>query len=413
MLRDVEEVPMKRLVCVVVAILFVGCGGGGGGGNGPPVLSNLSVFPPRATLNEGVGGMLDVSGSVDFSDDGGDLLEARLEVYDSAGTLLDNLVIPIQAGGIKQGTLVGGFSVGTGVADVYVIKVNVKDSGGNVSNTLSGMFVVALPPSTTAPPTVLEPGHTVIRLSGATGLFFGSARARAVSIGPTGDVYVGDPEWGRIFRLDPVTGFKTVHAAGLPPGFPLDICWTPSGRMFATTNATTGNVWEITSGSPVPVATVPGLPGGIRGFAGDSLLVADGVDIIWKVTTLGLVTPFLTGLQNPSALSLDDAGFLYFSAVVPGGAAIFRTSTGGSPSPSPLVPMLPAADRIAVDGAGNIYASDWYSASVYKVSGGKVTLFASGFGGIGNRGGPVGLAFDGTGSLYVADGDNLWKITTP
>ena len=404
---------MKRLACGIVAILFVGCGGGGGGGNGPPVLSNLSVFPPRATLNEGVGGMLDVSGSVDFSDDGGDLLEARLQVYDSAGTLLDNLVIPIQAGGIKQGTLVGGFSVGTGVADVYVIKVNVKDSGGNVSNTLSGMFVVALPPSTTVPPTVMEPGHTVIRLSGASGLFFGSARARSVSIGPTGDVYVGDPESGRIFKLDPVTGIKTVHAAGLPPGFPLDICWTPSGKMFATTNATSGNVWEITSGSPVSVATVPGLPGGIRGFDGDSLLVTDGVSSIWKVSPAGLVTPFLTGLQHPSTLSLDNAGALYFSAGAPGGAAIFRTSTGGTPSPSLLVPMLPAAERIAVDGAGNIYASDWYSASIYKVSGGKVTLFASGFGGIGSWGGPVGLAFDDTGSLYVADGDNLWKITTP
>lgn len=404
---------MRRLACVIVAMLFMGCGGGGGGGNGAPVLSNLSVFPPRATLNEGVGGMINVSGSVDFSDDGGDLFEARLQVYDSAGTLLDNLVIPIQAGGIKQGTLVGGFTVGTGVADVYVIKVNVKDSGGNVSNTLSGMFVVALPPSRTAPPTVMEPGHTVIRLSGASGLFFGSARARSVSIGPTGDVYVGDPESGRIFKLDPVTGIKTVHATGLPPGFPLDICWTPSGKMFATTNATSGNVWEITSGFPVFVATVPGLPGGIRGFDGDSLLVTDGVSSIWKVSPPGLVTPFLTGLHNPSTLSHDNAGALYFSAVAPGGAVIFRTSTGGSPSPSLLVPMLPAADRIAVDGAGNIYASDWYSASVYKVSGGKVTLFASGFGGIGNQGGPVGLAFDDSGSLYVADGDNLWKITTP
>jgi hypothetical protein len=404
---------MRRLACVVVAILFVGCGGGGGGGNGPPVLSNLSVFPPRATLNEGVGGMMDVTGSLDFSDDGGDLLEARLQVYDSAGRLLDNLVIPIQAGGIKQGTLVGAFSVGTAAVDVYEIKVNVKDSVGNVSNTLSGMFVVALPPSRTVPPTVLEAGHTMTRLSGAAGLNFGSARATAVSIGPMGDVYVGDPQWGRIFKLDPVTGSKSLHADGLPPGFPLDICWTPSGKMFGTTNTTSGNVWEITSGSPVSSVTLPGIPAGIRGIAGDSLLVTDSVSSIWKVSPLGLVTPFLTGLQNPSTLSLDDAGFLYFSAVAPGGAAIFRTSTGGSPSPSLLVPMVPAADHLAVDGAGNIYASDWYSASIYKVSGGKVTLFASGFGGIGNWGGPAGLAVDNTGALYVADGDNLWKITTP
>ena len=414
MLRDVEDVPMKRLVCVVVAILFVGCGGGGGtSGNGAPVIANLSVFPPRATLNEGVGGITDVSGSLDFSDDGGDLLEAWLQVHDSAGTLIDNLVIPIQAGGIKQGTLVGAFSIGTTAADVYVINVSVKDSVGNVSNTLSVMFVVALPPSTSVPPTVLESGHTMIRLSGAAGLYYGSGRASAVSIGPTGDVYVGDPQWGRIFKLDPVTGSKSLHADGLPPGFPLEICWTQSGKMFGTSNATSGNVREITSGSPVSLATVPGLPAGILGIAGDSLLVTDSVNSIWTVSPSGLVTPFLTGLQNPSTLALDNAGFLYFSAVVPGGVAIFRTSTGGAPSPTLLIPLLPSADHFAVDNAGSVYASDWYSASIYKVSNGKVTLFASGFGGIGNWGGPAGLAIDNTGALYVADGDNLWKITTP
>jgi hypothetical protein len=354
--------------------------------------------------------MMDVSGSVDFSDAEGDLAEAWLHVYDSAGTLIDNLVLPIQAGGIKQGTLVGAFSVGTATADVYVIHVNVKDRGGNVSNTLTGMFVVALPSSMTVPPTVLEPGHTMIRLSGAAGLYYGSARASAVSIGPTGDVYVGDPQWGRIFKLDPMTGSRSLHSDGLPHGIPTDICWTLSGRMFATSSALPGgNVWEVTSGSAVPVATVPGIPAGIRGIARDSLLVADASDIIWEVTSAGRVTAFLWDLSGPSALTLDVAGDLYFSS----GRGIFKTSTVGSPSPSLFVPMLPSAGYIVVDGAGNLYASDSYAASIYKVSGGKVTLFASGFGGIGSWGGPAGLAIDNTGALYVADGDNLWKITTP
>lgn len=399
---------MSRLACVIAAILFVGCGGGGGGDNGAPIISNLSIFPARATLNEG-GGAINVNGSLDVSDTGGDLAEAWLQVYDSAGTLLDNLVIPIQAEGMKQATLVGTFSVGTAVADVYVIKVNVKDSDEQVSNTLSGMFVVALPPSTTIPPTVLESGHTIIRFSGAAGLFYGSARAAAVSIGPTGDIFVGDPQWGRIFKLDAVTGSKSLHSDGLPHGIPIDICWTLSGKMFATSNSVPGgNVWEVTSGSPVFLATVPGIPAGVRGIAGDSLLVADSSDTIWKVSPAGQVSAFLWDLAGPSALTLDNAGDLYFSSW----RGIFKSSTVGSSSPT-LFALLPSAGYIAVDGAGNVYASDSYSASIYKVSGEKVTLFASGFGGIGVWGGPAGMAIDNTGALYVADGDNLWKITTP
>lgn len=406
---------MKRLACVIAAMLCVGCGGGGGSGNEAPVIGNLSIFPPRATLNEGVGGMMDVNGSVDFSDAGGDLAEARLQVYDSAGALIDNLVIPIQAGGIKQGTLVGAFSVGTTTAGVYVVKVNVKDSGGMVSNTLSGMFVVHLPPSTAVTPTVLESGHTIIRLSGAAGLYVGSAKAQGVAVGPTGEIYVGDPQWGRIFQLDPVTGSKTMHASGLPTGLPVDICWTPSGKMFATSNSVPGgNVWEVTSVSPVFRATLPGIPTGIRGIADDSLFVADRSDTIWKVSPAGLATPFLTGLRGPASLALDNAGFLYYSTILPAaGAAISKVSTVGVPTPSLVVPMLPSVDYIAVDAVGTIYASDRYSASIYKVSGGIVTLFASGFGGDSIWGGPAGMAIDNTGALYVADMDNLWKITTP
>jgi sugar lactone lactonase YvrE len=403
--------PVRKIACLIVATLLVGCGGGGGGGPAvhAPVLDNLSLSPAWATLNQG-GGSVVVQGNVIFSDSGGDLSEAWLQVYNSAGTLIDNLVIPISAPGITQGILGGAFSAGSTATDVFTINVNVKDIGGKVSNTVSGMFVIALPPSTTVPPTVLEAGHTVIRLSGAAGLFYGSARAESVSIGPTGDVYVADPQWGRIFKLDPVTGSKSLFADGFPQGMFRDICWTPSGKMFATSNSVPGgNVWEVTSGTPVFLATVPEIPAGIRGIAGGSLLVADSSQTIWKVSPAGQVAAFLWGLSGPSALTIDNAGDLYFTSW----RGIFKSSTIGSPSPTLLDPMVPGGGHIAVDGEGNLYASGRSSASIYKVSGGKVTLFASGFGGIGVWGGPTGLAFDNTGSLYVADGDNLWKITTP
>ncbi len=378
-----------------------------------PAIANLTIFPPRAALNEG-GGTVTVNGSVDFSDGGGDIAEVRLLVHDSAGTLIDNLVMPVQAPGLCQGTLAGTFAVGTTAADVYVIKVNVGDNGGNLSNTVSGMFVIHLPRLTTVPPAVLEPGLTVSPVPATGGLSPDGARAGAVSIGPTGDIYVGDSQFGRIFKLNPLNGSKTLHASGLPSGMPMDICWTPSGRMFATSNGTPGgNLWELTTGSPVLLSTLPGMPTGVRGGSGDTLFVADRSTFIWKVSPAGSATPFLTGLQGPTSLALDNAGYLYYSTLLPQGTSVSRTSTGGAPSPTMFVPLLPASDSIVVDGAGNLYASDRFSASIYKVSGGRVFLFASGFTGDSVWGGPAGLAIDNTGALYVADMNSLWKITTP
>ncbi len=136
-------------------------------------------------------------------------------------------------------------------------------------------------------------------------------------------------------------------------------------------------------------------PRGVAVDAGGNVFVGDGSCTIRKVTPVGLVTT-LAGLPYSSG-SADGTGsaarFSYFSA-------------------------------LAVDGAGNVYVADSYNHTIRKVtSGGVVTTIAGTAGNSGAVNGPVGaalfnnpkgLAFDGTGNLYVADYNNhvIRKIST-
>lgn len=123
--------------------------------------------------------------------------------------------------------------------------------------------------------------------------------------------------------------------------------------------------------------------------------------------------PYRTGLPPPRSLALDASGVPWISVALPVGPAILKTSIGKSPLPSLIVPLLPAADHTVADSARNRYAADGDSASIHKVSGGTATLFASSLAGDGAWEGPAGLAIGNTGALYVADMDDLRKITTP
>jgi sugar lactone lactonase YvrE len=63
-------------------------------------------------------------------------------------------------------------------------------------------------------------------------------------------------------------------------------------------------------------------------------------------------------------------------------------------------------DAIIMDSDGNMYGSDYNGSSVFKVTNGVASVFATGFNA------PNGLAFDSQGNLFVCDntGGNIYKI---
>ncbi len=154
---------MQRVaVILVVGVLQVGCGESETA-DSTPSISNFRISPTEALLNEG-GGSVDVTGSFDFVDPGGDL--ATFHITSSAG---DSAAVPITgAAGHSSGTIEGAFVVNTTILGHFTFEIYVTDSHGNRSNSLSGAFDVR-PDDTgtswTSRSIPIPPGSTDFRLS--------------------------------------------------------------------------------------------------------------------------------------------------------------------------------------------------------------------------------------------------------
>jgi gliding motility-associated-like protein len=167
-------------------------------------------------------------------------------------------------------------------------------------------------------------------------------------------------------------------------------------------------------------------PRGMTMDAVGNIYVADQANnLIRKITAAGYVTTFAgsggTGFKNgnknaatfntPTAVALDGSGNLYVADA--SNNAIRKINPAGIVSTFATGLSFPR--ELRADGVGNLYVSDQQSNSIKKISptGTVTTLAGTGeFGlinGAGNKsqfGGPIGLASDGVGYLYVGDAGN-------
>lgn len=260
-------------------------------------------------------------------------------------------------------------------------------------------------------------GGTVTTLAGSagqTGSGDGPAASatfdhpNAVSVDSAGNVYVIDTSnqlvrkisinTGSVTTLSGAAGFGgNVDGAGLTARFfyPFGIAVTGAGSIYVAdtgnhtirTVSATGNVGTLAGAAGV-IGSTDGTgggasfayPAGLAADAGGTVFVADRNNhTIRKVAT------------NGSVSTLAGAAGLAGSADGAGAAARFNGPSG-----------------VAADSSGNVYVADTGNNAIRKItSSGAVSTFASGFNG------PQGVAVDTLGNVYVADTGNntIRKIT--
>jgi N-acetylneuraminic acid mutarotase len=124
--------------------------GGTGGGSTPggvPSIGALQLIPDQAIQGSG-GNEATVEAAFHFSDDGGDLADCTVSVYDASGSGLTDSTITLQdLSGVKSGSAGVTFRVSTTSAGTFTVQLKVTDRAGLTSNTLAAAFGIASPPS--------------------------------------------------------------------------------------------------------------------------------------------------------------------------------------------------------------------------------------------------------------------------
>jgi len=281
---------------------------------------------------------------------------------------------------------------------------------------------------------LLGPAAKITTLAGAGSYGFSGDGAAAnlaeintpsgVGVDQAGDVYIVDLFNFRVRMVNSSGVISTVAGNGVlryaGDGGPAQTAQMrgPSAVAVSTAGvyiADTDNqrIRQInTSGT---ISTVVG--NGTPGFAGDGAAATSAQ------------------VSFPAAVATDASGNLYFAdtnnqrvrkvvsgtiSTVAGNGTTGYTGDGGSA----VNATLNSPSGLAFDKAGNLYIADFSNNVVRKVSNGVISTFAgSGLQGyVGDGGqataaglhGPLGLAFDAAGNLYIADsGNHAVRIVTP
>jgi hypothetical protein len=253
----------------------------------------------------------------------------------------------------------------------------------------------------------------------------GSARffaPRDVAVDADGNAYVADTENHEIRKITPGGAVTTLAGPGGGPG---SADGPASAARFYYPNSVaadgSGNVYVADSGNNTirkitPTGVVTTLAG-MAGAAGSD----DG-------------TSSAARFRNPEGVAVDGSGNVYvadsFNATIrkitPAGTVTTlagMAGTGGGDDGAGSTARFYHPTGVAVDGSGNVYVTERYHHTVRKVTAaGVVTTLAGVYGaegtddGTGNAArfsGPVGVAVDGSGNVYVVDqnSSSIRKIT--
>jgi sugar lactone lactonase YvrE len=295
---------------------------------------------------------------------------------------------------------------------------------------------------------------------GATAKF---SHPEGVAVDAAGNVYVADEDTNRIRKVTPAGVVSTLAGDGTrafadgpgatarfnaPDGVAVDaagnvyVADTDNHRLRKITP--TGSVSTL-AGDAAHATDGQGAfgrfnsPKGVAVDAAGNLYVADrGNHLIRKVTPAGLVSTLAGSIsgfadgtvvaapfRDAEGVAVDAAGNLYVAdtdqhrvrKVTPGGVITTLAGgvSGGFSDGQGADARFQNPHGMAVDASGNTYVADWNNHRIRKITpagvastlaGDGTAGFVDGPGATARFNGPQGVALDGVGNVYVADGGN-------
>ena len=208
--------------------------------------------------------------------------------------------------------------------------------------------------------------HQVYKLTAGSGtvLPFGSGfffdLPSAIAVDAAGNVYVSDMGTNSVYKISPDGSTRTALGSGFTFNKPLGIAVDGVGNVYVANSGST-QVYEIPAGnSTTPVALSAGgtafsFNGPISvavNAAGTSIYVLDSQGYIKEPVNGTLTTVGEVGL-NPERLTIDASGNLFATNFM-GGVMELPSGSSGLKF---VGPNIAGTCGVAVDGAGNIYAS--------------------------------------------------------
>jgi sugar lactone lactonase YvrE len=367
---------------------------------GLPTCTQLGVYPTSTPVTD-----LDCLVYVTFNPTAPGVRQSQLVVTTANGSVYNFALYGVGTGGqlaIDGGTASQAF---TGSGAYAAVALN---SAGTMYLADPTNNQIVVKPAGNGPQTVLSfTGVTPATLSGPMG----------VALDTANNVYISDTGNNRILKVNPITNVATV--LGNYVWIPGASCYNASGNLPTCPTTTPAGVTPTTA----PPQYAFNHPQGIAVDSWNNVYVADtgnkAVVMIPSNLQMGGATPFLQypnapKFSVPVAVAVDSQGNIYVADnKSPGGVIVILPPGGGdlvtvpgASFPKTKGANLTSPNGVAVDAAGNIYASDSATNQVVEIpaaSGASGTPFALNLPGLSA---PAGVALDANGNLYVADSGN-------